>query len=168
MQVEGITIDSREVKKDFVFVAVKGAGADGHQFIDKAIENGAIAIVCEDLPLVLNDAVVYIQTANSAASAGYMAHNFYGTPSEKMKVVGVTGTNGKTTIATLLYKLFTSLGYTCGLLSTVDNHIGGTVVPASIDSRAAFTTSFLQIFSSITVGSNCRTIIPFDWMLLTR
>ena len=131
VQVEGIAIDSREVKQDFVFVAVKGVGADGHQFIDKAIINGAIAIVCEELPPVLNDAVVYVQTANSAASAGYMAHNFYGTPSEKMKVVGVTGTNGKTTIATLLYKLFTSLGYTCGLLSTVDNHIGGRIVPAT-------------------------------------
>ena len=131
VQVEGITIDSREVKKDFVFVAVKGVGADGHQFIDKAIANGAKAIVCETMPAVLNQDVVYVQTANSAAAAGYMAHNFYDTPSEKMKIVGVTGTNGKTTIATLLYKLFTSLGYTCGLLSTVDNHIGGRIVPAT-------------------------------------
>ena len=114
-----------------MFIAVKGAAADGHQFIDKAIENGATVIVCEAMPAAEKEGVVYVQVENSAAAAGYMAHNFFGQPSEKMKVVGVTGTNGKTTIATLLYKLFTSLGYKCGLLSTVENHIGEKIFPAT-------------------------------------
>ena len=131
VNVNEITIDSREVKPGYLFIAVRGVGTDGHQFIDKAIANGAIVIVCQDMPSQLNEGIVYVQTSNSAAAAGYMAHNFFGSPSEKMKLVGVTGTNGKTTIATLLYKLFTSLGYTCGLLSTVDNHIGGKIVPAT-------------------------------------
>src|SRR5689334_19485870 len=104
---------------------------DGHQFIDKAIESGALAVVAEILPATKKENVVYVETANSAEAAAYMAHNFFGRTSEKLKVVGVTGTNGKTTIATLLYKLFTSLGYTCGLLSTVENQIGGKVVPAT-------------------------------------
>jgi UDP-N-acetylmuramoyl-L-alanyl-D-glutamate--2,6-diaminopimelate ligase len=129
--IKDIQIDSRKVKEGCVFVAVKGVAADGHQFIDKAVESGAIAVVCETMPVVTNEKVVYVQVDNSAAATGYMAHNFYGQPSEKMKVVGVTGTNGKTTIATLLYKLFTSLGYTCGLLSTVENQIGNKVVPAT-------------------------------------
>jgi UDP-N-acetylmuramoyl-L-alanyl-D-glutamate--2,6-diaminopimelate ligase len=126
-----IQIDSRKIKKGSVFVAVKGTASDGHQFIDKAIESGAVAVVCEIMPLSVNEAVVYVQVENSAAAAGYMAHNFFGQPSEKMKVVGVTGTNGKTTIATLLYKLFASLGYKCGLLSTVENRIGDKVVMAT-------------------------------------
>ncbi|MBL7738198.1 MAG: UDP-N-acetylmuramoyl-L-alanyl-D-glutamate--2,6-diaminopimelate ligase [Chitinophagaceae bacterium] len=131
MAVTDVQTDSRKVKPGCVFVAVKGVAADGHQFIDKAIESGAAAIVCEMWPASLKEGIVYVQADNSAAAAGYMAHNFYGRPSEKMKVVGVTGTNGKTTIATLLYKLFTSLGYTCGLLSTVENHIGGRIIPAT-------------------------------------
>ena len=89
---------------------------------------GAVAIVCETMPAAKREGIVYVQVENSAAAAGYMAHNFFGQPSEKMKVVGVTGTNGKTTIATLLYKLFTALGYKCGLLSTVENQIGDKVV----------------------------------------
>jgi len=129
--IKDIQIDSRKVKEGCVFVAVKGVAADGHQFIDKAIESGAVAIVCETMPAVVNEKVVFVQVDNSAAATGYMAHNFFGQPSEKMKVVGVTGTNGKTTIATLLYKLFTSLGYTCGLLSTVENQIGSKTVPAT-------------------------------------
>jgi UDP-N-acetylmuramoyl-L-alanyl-D-glutamate--2,6-diaminopimelate ligase len=131
IEVKDIQIDSRKVKKGCVFVAVKGAAADGHQFIDKAIESGAAAVISETIPLSVKEGIVYVQVENSAAAAGYMAHNFFGHPSEKMKIVGVTGTNGKTTIATLLYKLFTSLGYTCGLLSTVQNHIGDKVVPAT-------------------------------------
>ncbi len=131
VEIGDIQIDSRKVKAGSVFVAVKGAAADGHQFIDKATGSGAIAVVCEVMPSATKEGVVYVQVENSAAAAGYMAHNFYGQPSEKMKVIGVTGTNGKTTIVTLLYKLFTSLGYTCGLLSTVENHIGDKVVPAT-------------------------------------
>ena len=131
IKVKDIQIDSRKVKKGCVFVAVKGVAADGHQFIEKAVESGAVAVICETMPSSTENDVVYVQVENSAAAAGYMAHNFFGQPSEKMKIVGVTGTNGKTTIATLLYKLFTSLGYKCGLLSTVENHIGDKVVPAT-------------------------------------
>lgn len=130
-EVNDVQIDSRKVKKGAAFIAVKGAAADGHQFIEKAIENGAVAIVCEKMPETINETVVYVQAENSAAAAGYMASNFFGKPSEQLKLVGVTGTNGKTTIATLLYKLFTRLGYKCGLLSTVENMIGQRVVPAT-------------------------------------
>jgi UDP-N-acetylmuramoyl-L-alanyl-D-glutamate--2,6-diaminopimelate ligase len=129
--INDIQIDSRKVKPGGVFIAVKGVAADGHQFIDKAVEKGAIAIVCDTMPGVLKEGVVYVQVENSAAAAGYMAHHFFGSPSSKMKVVGVTGTNGKTTIATLLYKLFTALGYKCGLLSTVENLVGEKVIPAT-------------------------------------
>lgn len=131
VEITGVEIDSRAIQPGAVFVAVKGAAADGHMFIDKAIENGAAAIVAETLPASLQPGVVYVQVENSAAAAGFMAHNFFGKPSEKIKLVGVTGTNGKTTIATLLYKLFTRLGYHCGLISTVENIIGTTVVPAT-------------------------------------
>lgn len=125
-----IQIDSRKVRPGTVFIAIKGAAADGHQFIEKAIESGAVAIVSET-SLQPREGVTLLQVENSAAAAGYMASNFFHQPSSKMKVVGVTGTNGKTTIATLLYKLFTALGYKCGLLSTVDNHIGDKVMPAT-------------------------------------
>lgn len=129
--VTDVQMDSRKVSPGSAFVAVRGAAVDGHQFIEKAIAGGALAIVAETLPENRQPGVVYVQVENSAAAAGHMAHNFYGQPSEKLKLVGVTGTNGKTTIATLLYKLFTSLGYTCGLLSTVENHVGDTIVPAT-------------------------------------
>jgi len=118
------------VQPGTVFIAIKGAAADGHQFIEKAIESGATAIVSETA-LSPREGVTLLQVENSAAAAGYIANNFFGQPSSKMKVVGVTGTNGKTTIATLLYKLFSALGYKCGLLSTVDNHIGEKVMPAT-------------------------------------
>lgn len=131
VEIKDVQVDSRKVKKGAAFIAVRGSAADGHQFIDKAIANGATVIVCEELPAERAPGVVYVQAENSAAAAGYMAHNFFGQPSEKLKIVGVTGTNGKTTIATLLYKLFSGLGYTCGLLSTVDNHIGDKIVPAT-------------------------------------
>ena len=131
VDVNDIQIDSRKVKPGGLFVAVKGGVADGHQFIEKAIDNGAAAIVCEEIPVMRKDNVVYVQAENSAMAVAYMANNFFGRPSEKIKLVGVTGTNGKTTIATLLYKLFTRLGYKCGLLSTVENQIGSTIVPAT-------------------------------------
>src|SRR5580704_4313177 len=129
--VNDLQIDSRKVSKDSVFIAVKGVSADGHKFIDDVIGKGATVIVCEVLPDQLNNEIVYVQVENSAAAAGFMAHNFYGQPSEKLKLVGVTGTNGKTTVATLLYKLFESLGCKSGLLSTVQNQVGGTVIPAT-------------------------------------
>jgi UDP-N-acetylmuramoyl-L-alanyl-D-glutamate--2,6-diaminopimelate ligase len=131
VEVKDLQIDSRKIKPGAVFVAVKGSAEDGHGFIEKAVGTGAIAVVCEEMPLLKKEGVVYVQVENSAAAAGYMAHNFFGQPSAKMKLVGVTGTNGKTTIVTLLYKLFTSLGYKCGLLSTVENHIGDKIVPAT-------------------------------------
>lgn len=129
--VSDVQTDSRKVKSGSVFIAVKGAAVDGHQFIEKAIGSGAAVIVCEKIPSTVKDGITYVEVENSAAAAGYIAHNFFGSPSEQMKIVGVTGTNGKTTIATLLYKLFTSLGYTCGLLSTVENRIGDNIVPAT-------------------------------------
>ncbi len=130
-EVSDVQVDSRKIKPGSVFVAVRGSATDGHEFIEKAVANGAIAIVCEEMPAKKQEEVVYVQAENSAAAAGIMAHNFFGKPSEKLKIVGVTGTNGKTTIATLLYKLFTVLGYKSGLLSTVDNHIGDRIVPAT-------------------------------------
>jgi len=129
--IEDLQIDSRKVSSGTAFIAIKGALTDGHQFIDAALNKGATAIICETLPLTLADGVTYIEVENSAAAAGYMANNFYSQPSQKLKLVGVTGTNGKTTIATLLYKLFTALGYKCGLLSTVQNQIGDLVLPAT-------------------------------------
>lgn len=124
VEVNSIAIDSRKVSAGTVFVAVKGTAVDGHLFIDKAIEQGAVAVVCETLPASLHEDVAYVQVKDSPEAAGLMADAFYGNPSRQMKVVGVTGTNGKTTVATLLYKMFTALGYKCGLISTVQNHIG--------------------------------------------
>jgi UDP-N-acetylmuramoyl-L-alanyl-D-glutamate--2,6-diaminopimelate ligase len=129
--VSDLQIDSRKVGKGSVFIAVKGVSADGHNFIDAAAEKEAIAIVCEVLPAQLKNEMVYVQVENSAAAAGFMAHNFYGQSSEKLKLVGVTGTNGKTTVATLLFELFAALGYKSGLLSTVQNQVGETVIPAT-------------------------------------
>jgi UDP-N-acetylmuramoyl-L-alanyl-D-glutamate--2,6-diaminopimelate ligase len=129
--VKDLQIDSRKVTAGSCFIAIKGTAADGHSFINKAIENGATAIVCEILPASVNEAITYVEVEDSAAAAGYMSHNFYGEPSAHIKLVGVTGTNGKTTIVTLLWKLFTGLGYKCGLISTVQNQIGSTVIDAT-------------------------------------
>lgn len=126
-----VQIDSRKVIKGTCFIAVKGAAADGHAYISKAVEAGAVAIVCEEMPNDLHENVTYVKTGDSAEAAGIIAHNYYDQPSLKLKLVGVTGTNGKTTIATLLYKLFTCLGYTCGLVSTVENQIAGKIIPST-------------------------------------
>lgn len=128
--ISNIQIDSRKVSHRTVFVAVKGTTSDGHQFISKAIEQGAVAIVCEEMPEQQPN-ISYVQVKNSAEAAGLMAHNYYDQPSQKFKLIGVTGTNGKTTIATLLYKVFTCLGYTCGLVSTVENLIDGKIIPST-------------------------------------
>lgn len=143
VEVKDLQIDSRNVKMGGAFVAVRGGVADGHQFIEKSIENGATVIVCEEMPANKKEVVTYVQVENSAIAAALMANNFYGKPSEKVKLVGVTGTNGKTTIATLLYKLFTSLGYKCGLLSTVENQIGETVMPATHTTPDAISLNYL-------------------------
>lgn len=131
VQVKDVQIDSRNVSAGSCFIAIAGMAADGHRFIDKAIANGATVIICQVLPAVTNDAVTWIQVENSAAAAGYVSHNFYGEPSKKLKLAGVTGTNGKTTIVTLLWKLFSGLGYKCGLISTVQNQVGDTVIPST-------------------------------------
>lgn len=130
-EIKDIQLDSRKVSEKSCFIAIKGNLQDGHAYIDAAIQKGATAIIAEELPEVKKEAVTYVQVENSAAAAGYIANNFYGNPSSKMKVTGVTGTNGKTTIATLLFKLFSALGYKCGLLSTVQNQIGENIIPAS-------------------------------------
>ncbi|TDO26963.1 UDP-N-acetylmuramoyl-L-alanyl-D-glutamate--2,6-diaminopimelate ligase [Sediminibacterium goheungense] len=129
--VSGIQIDSRKLESGNVFVAIKGVLSDGHMFIEKAIASGATAIVCETMPSSLQEGITYLQVADSQEAVAYMAHQFYDEPSLKIKLVGVTGTNGKTTIATVLFKLFTRLGYKCGLVSTVQNQIGDEVIPST-------------------------------------
>jgi len=129
--ISAVVIDSRKVIKDSVFVAIKGVVTDGHEFIEKAIESGATAIVCEHMPINLVNGITYIQVKNAAEAIAFMAHHFYNQPSTKLKLVGVTGTNGKTTIATVLFKLFSQLGYTCGLISTVQNQVGIHVIPST-------------------------------------
>jgi UDP-N-acetylmuramoyl-L-alanyl-D-glutamate--2,6-diaminopimelate ligase len=126
-----LQIDSRLVQQGTAFVAIKGVQVDGHQFIVTAIEKGATVIVCEQLPAQLTEGITYIVVVNTHEAVALMAHQFYGQPSTKIKLVGVTGTNGKTTVATLLFKLFTELGYTCGLVSTVQNQIGDRIIPAT-------------------------------------
>ena len=123
MEVNGIAFDSRKVKPGFLFVAIKGHQADGHEFIEKATSNGATVVVCNKLPDEISDKATYITVKGSAKALGIIASNFYGNPSQKIKITGVTGTNGKTTIVTLLYKLFISLDHKVGLLSTVVNKI---------------------------------------------
>ena len=129
--VKGLTFDSRKVKPGFAFVAVTGTLSDGHDFILKAIETGATAIVCERLPERVNEGITYVTVKNSGQALGVMAANFYGNPSEKLKLVGVTGTNGKTTTVTLLYQLFSALGYNVGLISTVENRIIDEPIPST-------------------------------------
>jgi len=141
--ITNVQIDSRQVTPGSLFIAVKGSTSDGHHFILKAIEQGALAIVCEVLPLEKEVNITYVQTANSAEAAGLTAHNFYDQPSARFKLVGVTGTNGKTTIATLLYKLFTGLGYKCGLVSTVENLIAGKVIPSTYTTPDAISLNIL-------------------------
>lgn len=143
VDVKDLQIDSRKVTEGTAFITIKGSAADGHQFIDTALANGAKAVICESLPAGRKEGVTYVQVENSAAAAGYMAHNYYGQPSEKIKLIGVTGTNGKTTIATLLFRLFSKLGYKCGLLSTVQNHIGDKVLAATHTTPDAITLNAL-------------------------
>ncbi|MCC2548667.1 UDP-N-acetylmuramoyl-L-alanyl-D-glutamate--2,6-diaminopimelate ligase [Hymenobacter sp. BT175] len=129
--VAGLTLDSRRAGPGQVFFALRGVQADGHQFIAKAEELGAAVVVCEDLPVERKAGVAYVQVKDSAEAMAYMAAAFYGHPSRALKLVGVTGTNGKTTCVTLLHKLFRELGYHVGLLSTVQNQIDETVIPAT-------------------------------------
>ena len=131
LDILGITFDSRKADKGTLFFAVKGTQVDGHDYIDKAIEKGASAVVCEKMPRKPVENVTYIKVDNSAYVLGVAASNFFGNPSEKLRLVGATGTNGKTTIATLLYRLFTDAGYNCGLLSTIENIVNREVIPST-------------------------------------
>ena len=136
VDITGVNIDSRKVEKGHLFVAIKGTQTDGHRFIPKALELGAVAVLCEDLPEGLDgetaerNGVTYVQVASTEAAVGPVATVFYGEPSQKLKLVGVTGTNGKTTIATLLYNMFRKFGHKCGLLSTVCNYIEDEAIAA--------------------------------------
>ena len=131
VDIRGINMDSRLVKDGDVFIAVRGTQTDGHQYISTAEEKGAVAIVCEKIPEKQSPNVAYITFPNAQDVVGKLATSFYGNPSQKLKLVGVTGTNGKTTIATLLYELFRKMGHRCGLLSTVCNYIDGTPYPST-------------------------------------
>ena len=134
VEIGSIRFDSRAVQPGDVFVAVRGAQADGHQFIDKAIEKGAKAIVAEEIPVNLateQGSVVQVLVKDSSEALGLMASNLYHNPSGEMELVGVTGTNVKTTTVTLLWQLFTRLGYKCGLIGTVENRIGEEVIPST-------------------------------------
>jgi len=131
VSISSIQFDSRKVKSGDVFVAVKGSVTDGHQYLDSAIARGASVVVVEELPNQLSEEVVYIKVENSADALGWMASTYYDHPSQKLKVVAVTGTNGKTTTATLLYELFLALGYKAGLLSTIENKVAGKILPAT-------------------------------------
>jgi UDP-N-acetylmuramoyl-L-alanyl-D-glutamate--2,6-diaminopimelate ligase len=129
--VDAVTFDSRTAMSFGMFVAIRGTQVDGHNYIDSAIEAGAISVVCEELPENINEKITYVVVTNTHAALGIMASNFYDHPSHDIKLVGVTGTNGKTTTATLLYNLFRSLGYKAGLLSTVVNKIHTEVIPST-------------------------------------
>lgn len=129
--VEAITFDSRQVQEGVVFVAMRGVQVDGHAYMAKAAAANAVAVVCEELPEELVPAVTYVKVENSGQALGQMASVFYGQPSKKLKLIGVTGTNGKTTSVTLLHKLFRELGYHVGMISTVQNQIDEEVIPAT-------------------------------------
>jgi len=126
-----VVFDSRKVTLGCLFVAVKGTKSDGHEYIPLAISSGAAAIICETLPSEIDKKVSFIITTDSAEALGIAASNFYDNPSGSLKLVGVTGTNGKTTIATLLYNMFMRLGYKCGLFSTVCNYVVNKELPAT-------------------------------------
>jgi len=129
--VAGVYFDSRNVTQDGLFVAVRGTQTDGHKFIDQAVEQGALVIACEEIPDKKDDKITYVRVKSSSAALGQMAANYYDNPSSKLKLVGITGTNGKTTIATLLYRLFKQMGNKVGLISTVINRIDNTEIEAT-------------------------------------
>lgn len=152
VMISSLCLDSRVVSPGALFFAQQGTQIDGHQFIPAAIEKGAIAIVCEIMPDALHENVTYIEVEDTASVIGWIAAAFYNFPSEKLIVVGVTGTNGKTTIATLLFRLFSRLNYKTGLISTVQNQIGEEVIPSSHTTPDAIS---LQKLFSLMVEAKC-------------
>src|SRR5690606_1036189 len=131
IEVKDICFDSRKAEAGSLFAAVRGTQLDGHQYIASVIEKGAIAVICEELPSVLQENVCYVQVENSAKALGILASNYFDNPSAKLNLIGITGTNGKTTTATLLFQLFQGLGYKAGLISTVQNYINDRIVPST-------------------------------------
>jgi len=129
--ISALSFDSRQVLDDSIFFAIKGSLSDGHIYIDQTIKAGAIVVICEVMPEELQENITYIEVADTHIALGKMAANFYGNPSAKLKLIGITGTNGKTTIATLLFKLYRELGYQVGLISTVQNQINDEIIPAT-------------------------------------
>lgn len=142
-EITDVQIDSRKVKKGSLFIAERGTQTDGHVFIPAAVKNGAAAVVCETMPKEIDGNTVFVRLESTEAAAGPIATQFYGDPSRKLKLVGVTGTNGKTTIATLLYNMFRKFGYKCGLCSTVCNYIDGEAVPADHTTPDPVTLNYL-------------------------
>ncbi len=131
VRIDGIDLDSRAVKDNYAFIAIKGSATDGHLFINKAIENGASCIICQVLPDNLSDNVTYVQLANTQKELFKIASAFYGNPASKLKIIGITGTNGKTTTATILYKLFNKAGHKSALISTIAYYMGDEVLKAT-------------------------------------
>lgn len=129
--IHSLILDSRKVQSGSLFIALRGTQTDGHQFINTAVNSGAAAILCEELPAVINPDVTYVQVADSAEAMGLMASAFNDYPSQKLTLIGITGTNGKTSVATFLFQLFRGLGYRCGLLSTVQNQVEDEVIPST-------------------------------------
>lgn len=153
IHISDVQIDSRRIQSNSCFIAVKGVTADGHEFIENAISNGAIAIVCEEIPLNKVDGITYIQTYDAENASGIIAHAFYGEPSNRLKLIGVTGTNGKTTIATLLHKLFMALDVKSALISTVANQIGEVIIPSTHTTPDVIS---LNALLKQMVDTNCR------------
>ena len=149
--VTGIEIDSRRIQKGAAFVAMRGTQVDGHTFIGKAIELGASVVVCEHLPETTAADVTYLVYPNTEDVVGILATHFFGDPTKRMHLIGVTGTNGKTTIATVLYNIFRQLGYKCGLCSTVCNYIDGEPIPTEVTTPDPITLSFIWL-SAIRFG----------------
>ena len=153
--ITGVNIDSRLVAAGHLFMAMRGTQTDGHAYIPTAIEKGAIAVLCEDMPEETNPDVTYIQVKDSENAVGKVATTFYGDPTSKMELVGVTGTNGKTTIATLLYNTFRYFGYKVGLISTVCNYIDDRPVPNE-HTTPAFSLTNLDDKNALVMTQNTR------------
>lgn len=143
VEITSVEIDSRKVQKGSLFIAVKGVKQDGHIYIEKAIQEGAAAILCQELPETIQEGVTYVKVADTLEATGWAATRFFGDPSRSFDLVGVTGTNGKTTIATLLYKLMRRLGYKAGLISTVCNYVDGEAIPTDHTTPDAVTLNHL-------------------------